>query len=203
MRLINYMRNAVVTAAVIGMLLPVTVLSADELPQPTAGKSVNKKNPVIDVALGANNVLRGNLVDTAGKPAANVNVFIAQDGRVLAAGRSNERGAFAVANLAGGNYQVSAGDRAIDVRCWVGNAAPPNAVAATLIQVNDVQRGQIHPGTCMLANPWVIAGVAAAAILIPVTLKNIRDNDDNVGTGGPLGETLNDGGALGDEVNAS
>lgn len=189
MRLINYMQNAVVAAAVIGMLLPTAVLSADELPQPTTDES-SGNTTVVDVTLGPNNVLRGNLVDTAGQPAVGVNVFIARGGRVLAAGRSNDQGAFAVANLAGGKYQVAAGDRTIDVRCWTGKAAPPNAVASTLIQVNDIQRGQIHPGTCMLANPWIVAGVVAAAVLIPVTIKGLRDGDDADGTGGAAGTVI-------------
>jgi len=191
MRLINYIQNTVAIAAVIGMLLPTAILSADELPQPTAGDLNGVATKIIDVTL-SDNVLRGNLVDVAGNPAADVNVFIARDGRVLAAGRSNDKGAFAVANLAGGSYQVAAGDRTVNVRCWAEKAAPPNAIAAPLIQVNDIQRGQIHPGTCLLANPWIVAGIVAAAVLVPVSISSIRDNNDSDGVGGPAGEVLPD-----------
>lgn len=194
MRLFKKTQTALVTAAMLGMLLPASLLSADELPQPqSTGAPTNTDAPAkaattppstIDVSLDDKDVLKGHLVDSAGNPAADVNVFLLNDGRIVAAGCSNEKGAFAIANLAGGKYQIAAGDRAVDVRCWAGDTAPPNAVASTLIQVNDVQRAQVHPGTCLLANPWIAGGIIAAAILVPVAIKNVRDNrDDNSGAG--------------------
>ncbi len=189
MRMTKPTKNAIVSAAMIGMLLPTSLFATDDLLTTSSGApSVPRR---IDVALGKQSILRGNLVDNAGNPATNVNVFIARDGQIVAVGQSNDQGAFAVANMSGGNYQISAGDRAIDVRCWAGDTAPPSALARTLIQVNDVTRGQIHPGTCMLANPWRIAGIAAAAVLIPVGIKSIRDNrdDDDDGNNG-AGNTI-------------
>lgn len=187
MRLFKKIQSALVIAAILGMLLPTSLLSADELPNPqSAGAPANKDaaQRAIDVSLDDKDVLKGHLVDSAGNPAADVNVFLLNDGRLVAAGCSNDKGAFAIANLAGGKYQIAAGDRAVDVRCWAGDTAPPNAVASTLIQINDVQRAQVHPGTCLLANPWIAGGIIAAAILVPVAIKNVRDNrDDNSAAG--------------------
>lgn len=179
MRLIKKTRTALVAAATISMLMPASLFSADELPKPQTVADSNNEERAIDVSLDENDVLKGHLVDAAGNPISDINVFLVKEGRLVAAGRSNEKGDFAIANLPGGVYQIAAGDRAVDVRCWANGTAPPNSVARTLIQVDDVQRGQIHPGTCLLANPWIAGGIIAAAIIVPVAIKNVRDNRDD------------------------
>ncbi len=174
MRFTHFTKNTLVSLAIAGMLLPHACLMADELPNPARPSD----QTTIDVKLGIQDALRGSLVDTSGKPASAVSVFLIQNGQIEAAGASNENGQFAVVGVPGGKYQIVAGDRIVNVRCWSSAAAPPHAVASALIQVNDVRRGQVHPGTCMFANPWVIAGVAASAVLIPLGIRSIRDNRD-------------------------
>jgi hypothetical protein len=116
------------------------------------------------------------VVDDAGKAASGINVLLFHEDQLVASGLSDANGEFAIANLGGGNYQIAAGERLVLLRCWAPRTAPPTAARSTLIQVSDIERGQVHPAACCLANPWVIAGIAAAAIAIPIALKNNRDD---------------------------
>ena len=186
----NWTRRSITTLATIGLLLP-TPCVFGQSPKPENHSSLKdatsrkaEENPVaeVDVALDAGNVLRGVVVDNAGQRATNIHVLLFHHQRLVAEGQSNEDGEFAIANLRGGFYQVAAGERVVSVRCWTPDSAPPKAVASTLIQISDVARGQVHPATCALANPWIIAGFAAAAIIVPVSIKANRD-DRPLGSG--------------------
>ena len=55
----------------------------------------------------------------------------------------------------------------------VPNTAPPAAQsAALLVSGSDVVRGQNGGLVYWLTNPWVLAGLIAAAIAIPIALNN-------------------------------
>ena len=183
MRFCNWVRNSAICIAVAGMVIPAQCLMAD---QPADDGEYKTKAPLfsvsdhpIDVGLESGNILRGAIVNQAGQPAPNVHVLLFQDQQLAASGVSNVEGKFAIANLRGGLYQIAAGERVVSVRCWAPETAPPTANRSTLIQIEDVQRGQVHPGTCALANPWIIAGIAAAAIFIPVAIKANSDDRQN------------------------
>ncbi|MEM7312504.1 MAG: hypothetical protein AAF497_05070 [Planctomycetota bacterium] len=186
----KWTRRSLTTLATIGLLLP-TPCVFGQSPTPenqskptTTTEQESHPAPVVttDVALDEGNVLRGVVVDNAGQRAADIHVLLFHHQKLVATGQSNKEGEFAIANLRGGFYQIAAGERVVSVRCWTADSAPPKAVASTLIQISDIQRGQVHPATCALANPWVIAGFAAAAIIVPVSLKVNRD-DRPLGSG--------------------
>ena len=45
-----------------------------------------------------------------------------------------------------------------------------------MFRVGPIERGQVHPGVSSFANPWVITGIVAAAIIIPIAIHNNRDD---------------------------
>jgi hypothetical protein len=93
---------------------------------------------------------------------------------------SDAQGGFAVPDLAGGVIEFVDGTRSWHVRCWAHGTAPPSSVAVLcLAGEQDVVRGQVAPGCWGLNNPWVIAGLVAAAIAIPIALSNNRDDRDD------------------------
>ena len=163
--------SAVLLAAS-GLLIPAPCLVAQS---PTQSGALHSPQP-LDVALEEGHVLRGHVVDNAGHPAFGVHLLLFQGQRLVASGQSDENGQFAIANVRGGSYQIAAGERLVLLRCWAPHTAPPTSVRSTLIQIADVERGQVHPAACVMANPWVIAGIAVAAIAIPAALKNNRDD---------------------------
>ena len=165
----KWIRSSAAVVAVSGLLIPAPCLA-----ETAAEETLSAR--LVDVALEEGNILRGFVVDSAGQASEEVNVLLFHQQQLVASGISGERGEFAIANVRGGFYQIAAGDQVRSLRCWAFNTAPPTAKHTALLQIDDVQRGQIHPASCALANPWVIAGIAAAAIAIPITLKSHRDD---------------------------
>ncbi len=174
MRWCDKFRAVAVGVALGGLLVPTGHLYGQLPPA-----QITTSSQPMDVGLGDGHVLRGHVVDNAGNAADHVNVLLFTGGELVASGQSDARGRFAIANLRGGVYQLAAGDQVSFIRCWAPNTSPPTAKQSVLLQVEDVQRAQISPASCALANPWVIAGIVAAAIAIPVALKANSDDRDN------------------------
>jgi hypothetical protein len=173
MPLRKWLQAVAMTMACTGLLVPVQCLQADE---PVAGEP---PNGMVDVALGDDGSLVGVVVDAAGMPQANVPILIQQFETMVASATSNERGEFLCHLKSGGIYLFSTGDQVVMLRCWAPGTAPPNAQARLMVTASDVVRGQISPANCGLGNPWVITGIAVAAIAIPVALHNNRaDRED-------------------------
>jgi hypothetical protein len=139
---------------------------------------------VHDVALHQTGVLRGLVVDGQGASTSDVEVALVQRGKVVATTRSAIDGSFAVSGLQGGVYQVSTRGGVGTLRLWAPHTAPPVAedevllihnapLAAEPLSAATAPRG----GTIFRAvtHPWVLGGVAAAAIAVPLSL----DDDDD------------------------
>lgn len=179
-------RQTALLMAVTGLLIPTQCFSqapvenqSPNLPTPTSFQPAEAQaiRPV-DISLDEGNTLRGAVVDNAGKAAPFASVLLLRQQQVVAVGQSDEEGKFAISNVRGGVYQIASGDRVSLLRCWTDGTAPPSAKEATLLQVSDVQRAQISPASCAALNPWVIAGVALAAIIIPIAINANRDDRD-------------------------
>lgn len=155
-----------------------------------------------DVTLRNGGVLVGRLLLGDGVPRAGRLVSVLSNNKEIAQAITDQRGVFTVRGLRGGVYQIHSGASFQLVRLWAPRTAPPAATDALTLSVveGQVVRGQCGPGTCcppsgappcgsyappscggglqaFLCNPWVIAGVVAAAIAIPVALHNNSDND--------------------------
>jgi hypothetical protein len=181
MKRVGWLHRALVGLASLGLLLPGHVLAAASSPAAPAPavKSETPASPnVIDVALQASGVLRGVVVDQQGALLGKTEVKVWQKDRAIAATQTDEQGRFAVSNLRGGVYQITAADGQGMYRVWAVNTAPPVAQpGAMVVAGHDLVRGQASsPVLRFFTNPWVLAGLVGAAIAIPIALSN---NDDS------------------------
>jgi len=133
---------------------------------------------VRDVALQSAGVLQGQVVDAQGAPQAKAQVAAVQNGKAVAVAQTDAAGRFTLASMSGGVYELQTASNTDVYRLWAPRTAPPAAQDSVLL-VNDqnVVLGQHQQGALgWLANPWVLAGIVAAAIAIPLAVAN--DDDD-------------------------
>jgi len=167
-RSLQYVAAALAT---LGMAAPQVALAANP---PAAARPAAAK--VADVALHQGTLLAGQLVDAQGIPVANAKVAVSQGNWTVAETKTTKDGVFAVRNLKGGVYTVNAAGTQAVYRVWTAETAPPSAKPAVLLVHGDAARGQFGGGLLSaLGNPWVLGGIVAAAIAIPIAL----DDDDN------------------------
>jgi hypothetical protein len=137
---------------------------------------------VTDVALARGGVLTGKIVDRQGAPQTGETVRVIHQGQVVGTAQTDAGGEFNVADLRGGVYQVETTQGAGVYRLWAAQTAPPAANDGVLVVHGD---DAVRGASCdpcggggllgVLANPWVLAGIVAAAIAIPLLL----DDDDD------------------------
>jgi hypothetical protein len=134
-----------------------------------------------DVALGAGGSLNGQVVTTAGAAANGQQVLVRHASLGTVALQAESDGRFAATGLRGGVYQIAAGDAVKVVRLWAPGTAPPTATSEVLVVADgDVLRGQAAvqgPIMNFISNPWVIGGVVATAIAVPVALSNEKESN--------------------------
>jgi hypothetical protein len=150
-----------VALAAVGMLTPQTLFAA-----PVAA-------PVItDVQLRDGGVLVGQLVDAQGNPAQGMPVSLRQNDRDVATTITDKSGYYNVSGLQGGIYQVASPNGSAAYRLWSPGTAPPSAQQGALLVVGDeIVRGQFGMWG-FLTNPWVVAGLIATAIAVPIAVSN-------------------------------
>lgn len=143
---------------------------------------------VVDVALGANGTMRGQLLDRQGRKLPVSQVLFA-NGHQTWSTYTDEQGHFRVKGLVGSTYQVQAAGQIQIVRAWAEGTAPPQALdALLLVHDNSVVLGQnCGSPVCgskvggggvrsLLSNPYVLGGLVAAAVAIPVAIHNSDDD---------------------------
>lgn len=159
--------------AVLGMGLPCSVFAASPAPTPL----------VHDVALRDGGVLVGQVVDAQGVGKRAERVSLLLDERQVAAAETDANGYFAFQGLRGGVYQLTAAEGAGAYRVWAPGTAPKAAEpGALLVAGKDLVRGQYYYyDNCTpplgrvkfwLSNPWVVAGIVATAVAVPVGIHN-------------------------------
>lgn len=173
MKLAAIFKGLVVSVAVLGLCLP----------QPLLASTPVKQSPVVvDVALGQGGVFIGQVVNPNGAVKANIPVSLRLGDRELARSKTDASGFFAFSGLRGGVYQVSADKGVAAYRVWAERTAPPTAEkGALIVSGQDLVRGnwQRHGrhGSAAwmkyyLCNPWVVAGIVATAVAVPVGIHN-------------------------------
>jgi hypothetical protein len=159
------LKGVMVVLAAMGMILPQSVLAA-ELAKPV----------ISDVKLHQGGQLWGQVVDPQGVALAGETVKIWQNGREVAESKTNARGGFIFMQLQrGGVYHLTAAKGHGAYRVWSAAMAPPTAQEGVLLVAGqETVRGQGHLGRLgfWLSNPWVIAGIVATAVAVPVALHN-------------------------------
>lgn len=174
MKRMGLWKAGAVSLACLGMLIPTPLLhsalaaSGNEPGDPAAAVPA-------DVALADGGRLLGQAVDATGRPLSETSVAVTQADREVAATQADAQGRFAVTGLRGGIYRVTAGQAEGVYRLWAPGTAPPSAQPAALVVAGDGQQvlGQSGPlGYWLCCNPWIVAGLVAAAIAIPVAIHN-------------------------------
>lgn len=132
----------------------------------------------VDVVLSAKGQLHGQVIDSQGHPVDEALVGLRSHGRQVAVATTGTDGRFAVCELRGGLYEVATEHGNTTVRIWAPSTAPPAAQQILMVVSGpNVVRGAFSCCSCVraLANPWVLALIATAAIAIPLAL----DDDDD------------------------
>ncbi len=164
-----------IVAACLGMLIPPPVLRAAT--GDTGGRKPSANRTVtVDVSLSADGMLPGQAVNSEGKPVPLTPVSIRQDDREIATTRTDRNGHFTLSGLQGGTYQLVVGQASVTYRLWRAKMAPPSATQAVLIVVDGRQVLAQQLSWGWLRNPWIVAGLVAAAVAIPVAIHNSQND---------------------------
>jgi hypothetical protein len=171
MRLRRFFCGVLVASASLGMVLPQSAFAAStQLSRPAS-------SAVRDVALHDGGSLTGQVLDASGTPVAGTAVAVIDQGRAVASTQTGVDGRFAIAGVKAGVYEVATSNGVTVCRLWAPRTAPPAAQSDALVVHGDtVVRGAVGGGGVIgfLSNPWVLGGIVAAAIAIPLIL----DDDD-------------------------
>ena len=176
--------------AVSGMCLPTSFVLAGDVRSMPATAAAQPTSPIQDVALQPGGMLVGQVLDKTMQPMRGTAIVIQMNGQTAATTTSDINGVFAVNGLRGGVHQLVVGDSIENCRLWAPGTAPPHAVSQLRFIPGqaDIVRGQWGPPPAYnsmvswATNPWVIAGVVATAIAVPVVLNNIDDDDEDEGS---------------------
>ncbi len=105
-------------------------------------------------------------------------VAVSDGARDLGTTVTKADGRFEIRGLRGGVLTLTAGQTKAAVRAWTPKAAPPAARKDVLLVAGQQQTlGQSFGGfRSLITNPWVIAGIVAAAVAIPVAIHNSNDD---------------------------
>ncbi|NMC21949.1 MAG: carboxypeptidase regulatory-like domain-containing protein [Thermogutta sp.] len=146
------------------------------------GAASPAKPVIVDVALQGDGVLLGQVVNPQGAPLAGAAVRINDGKQQLGTAKTNQDGYFAFQGLKGGLYQVNAANGSGMFRLWAARTAPPSAQkGALLVSGQDLARGQMLPRLrTWMQNPWVVGGVIATAIAVPVAIAADDDEEEPV-----------------------
>ena len=178
MKFSEFFRRGVIAVTCSGMLLgqalqaagPSATVTGGNTPEAAAAPQVR----VQDVVLQEQGVLKGTVLDANGTGVAKSKVAIVRQGQVVSLTETDAQGHFTVAKLTGGVHEIHTPTGVTAVRLWAPRMAPPAAQQLAMVEPSTIVRGQGGSALGFLANPWVLAGVVAAAIAIPLAL----DDDD-------------------------
>ena len=182
MRFWKSTRSVSVSLACCGLLFPSGAFAQQRVLQPSAAivKSTaqpTRNSQVSDVELAKEQALVGVVVNAKGVPVSQLPVQIWHQSKLLKTIESNQKGVFRFTGLRGGTYQIAAGDEVKVLRCWAAGSAPPQARDRMRLTVSEnTVRGQGKPAVYGVVNPWLIAGIAVAAVVIPIALHNSRSD---------------------------
>jgi hypothetical protein len=191
MNLLQTLWQGATWLALCGMCLPTSVVVGGETAVGLATADPRAGSAIHDVALAPGGLLVGQLMDETMQPMRGASVVIKIDGKTAVATSTDANGVFAATGLRGGMHEITTGESTKHCRLWAPGTAPPQAVANLryIPGQGDLVRGQwgqppaynsfAGQAKALATNPWVIAGVVATAIAVPVALHNMDDDDDN------------------------
>ena len=167
MKCVGVIRGFLVVLAALGFCIPQPALAAM-----TGG---DRAPVVTDVELGERGLLLGQVVNPQGMPMAKVTVSLRNTDREIARAKTDNNGYFAVRGLRGGVYQIVAAEGHGAYRLWTPGHAPPTSQKGALVVAGrGAVRGQCGVLDFWLSNPWVVAGIVATAVAVPVAVHNAK-----------------------------
>ena len=151
-------RRQVAAMVCIGLLVSQSVVLAGDM----------NRQITTDVALAAQGMLVGQVVDQQGIGIPAARVVVRQNERDLVGVVTDRTGKFAVSGLRSGTYQLAAANGQAQVRLWTANAAPPVAKSRVLIVSGSEQvvRAQFGGGI----GGWVLPALACGGIIAGVAI---------------------------------
>ncbi|HEY6563963.1 MAG TPA: carboxypeptidase-like regulatory domain-containing protein [Pirellulaceae bacterium] len=159
----------------LGCMIPARGLADESVLQATTSVAAL---PAVDVRMDDAGRVRGIVFDGAAAPRGGVALALKHGNKTVATTTTDPDGLFVFSLVQGGVFDVELGTARYAIRCWRPGTAPPNAVDRLWLADETTVRGQVQPSCWGIANPWVIAGITAAAIAIPLVLANERDDRD-------------------------
>ncbi len=148
------------------------------------GLTVQAASPIMrDVALQPGGVLNGQVLNEQALARDQAKIAVVHNGKLLTVTETDNEGRFVLTGLAPGVYELHLAEGGGAYRVWAPRTTLPAAEQSVLlVQDSRVVRGMHHGAGHFghggnfgwLANPWVLAGIVAAAIAIPLILS---DND--------------------------
>ena len=110
---------------------------------------------------------------------ADLAVALRSGDQELGAAKTDQAGRFAFSGLRGGVYQLATAESQGVVRVWAPRTAPPYAQQGVmLVSGESVVRGQAFRNIGSFAShPWVMAGIIATAVAVPIAIHNANRDD--------------------------
>lgn len=173
MKRMGLLKAGAIGLACLGMLIPTPVLHAAADDGGSQREAEGRTPASMDVALHEGGRLFGQVVDAQGIPLVRAPVRLRQLDQEVAVTRTDRYGYFQVQGLRGGTYQIVAGPANGVYRLWAPRTAPPAAQPGALVVAGGQQvLGQNGPLGHLFGNPWIVAGLVATAIAVPVAIYN-------------------------------
>ena len=154
-------------------LLGIMTAPLDAVAEGVKGTQVLRER-ISDVAMDEHQIVRGQILDVVNKPVPNAEIEAFLGAKRVARMTSDARGEFRWKCSSGGTYHLLTNGQVTTVRIWTAAAAPPQSTNQILLVHGQVVRGQSGTFPYTQVNPWVVAGVVAVAVAIPVVLHNNR-----------------------------
>jgi len=172
---VGVLKLGILCLACAGMILPAPTLSAAVNGQPAGGRVADPVSALVDVELSDGGLLSGQVIESAGMPPAGTRVSVRQMGLEVAATETDRTGNFQVRGLRAGPCEIVAGRAYGTFRLWAPDTAPPLARRSALVLATEGPiRANEGPIGYWLGKPWVIAGIVAVAVGVPVAIHNHR-----------------------------
>jgi hypothetical protein len=164
-------RNGILLVACLGLILPAPLLAGP--PARSAPRPVFQ-----DVQLGQGGLFWGQIVNVDGKPLHSVSVTIRHGNREVIAS-TNRSGYFIAKGFQTGLCTVHAQGTRSTYQLWETGTAPPKSKSGVLLVLGNAPvRSQNGPVGYWLQNKWVVMGIVAVAVAVPVALHNSRMDRD-------------------------
>ena len=167
------MKSLAIGLACAGMIWPAGAIEAVPPAAPGQSKRPQETAVVQDVGLDGSGRLRGMVVDPSGTPIAHAVIVLQSGDREVGRAETDGLGRLAIGPLRGGTYLLKVGGQGRLVRLWAANTAPPAAKNVVLVVLGgNLVRGQMPLEDFFASDTFVVVGLVAAMIAIPIAVHN-------------------------------